>query len=160
MNNKGLRIQTDFLESEDPHISVVTTSKINYMEKLDAATLLEKILSIILAKNFIDCWKELKSGGSPVQSLRYNGRRIANQNAAVHETRERTIYFENIQNKNMNIRSHSQQRFMKSQVASEMQDSRRPSRNKSMRVINQEIEYSRASVLKEIVEKLKNIRRV
>lgn len=48
---------------------------------------------------------------------------------------------------------------MKSSGTSEAYEhSLRTKRNKSVRVINQEIENSRANILKEIVEKLRNIR--
>lgn len=147
MNKKGLKIETNFLEEDDLNSPQVPVSNANEEEKFKAAILLEKCLSITLAKNFIECWNELKSSPNE-QRIRVNNRAYQRQDISSNYSREeRANYFES---NGSNVRSQSQlHKIMKSSGTSEAYEhSLKSKRNKSVRVINQEIENSRASILK------------
>lgn len=61
MDQGKLQIETNFFGEEDNlDIGLVTHSQVENDPKKNSAELIEKSLSCILSRNFIECWTELK----------------------------------------------------------------------------------------------------
>jgi hypothetical protein len=110
MQRRHLQIDTNFLEEEEFSPKIHTFAKTVSEEMSEGAVRMDRLLSLILARNVVECWKELKVTDGPYHGLRRTQRaatrRTGKQSHCYQDDRSRSSSVENYVS--IKPRSHSQ----------------------------------------------------